>query len=627
MRGSGFALFALLLLTQPALAQNNSRGRSASRAPTTAVRSELAAVLLNAKRYAEAAREYQALVRRAPANDEYRWGLARALAWGNRPREAERELRYLKVRKPRNYEIDDLLRSVRESFQPTSGEAAGWVAEQPRYQPYRLALARALVQEGNARAALPHYEILIANNNSPVIRREVIDAQIAAGDYGRAADRLRITVLRMPGDSSSRHSLARLLTAAGDYDDALAHYDTLVAWYRAGVLLLERAQLQTVRRNFAAAEADATASLYVRQTADAYLLLSMLHLRRGNHAQARFHLDRSRLLAPDPRTYDALNAQLAREERPIIAYLPGWDEGAAWDGRSSALYDNEGLLYTTVGVRRVAELPRRFTASIDLELMRIAEPAPGLRSGLAGGAISGALAHVFDYGPLLVRLGARGGFSYQGERGLPTVGLAVTAWYNAWAISLQHAREPAYPTLLSAAAIGVPGTDDDPLIERSTSVSLGGPIGPIDLALHGQRAEISDGNERSTLQAVLRVRLSPNVAALGSVVSIGFAERSDIYWDPLEYVSGNAGLEVGTRQSLGLSAALRLLAGPARSVEEVRLSRFRTDDVESRALQLTGGAELSYRSEAGEVGAAVTYGNGRAGDYHRLEATLFVRRK
>src|SRR5262245_55382500 len=109
-RTASCALLALLLMAQTVAAQG-SRGRTPSR--NASVRSELAAVLLQNKRYNEAAREYQALLSRAPSNDSYRMGLARALAWGKRPREAERELRILRAHRPRDREVDALLRSVR----------------------------------------------------------------------------------------------------------------------------------------------------------------------------------------------------------------------------------------------------------------------------------------------------------------------------------------------------------------------------------------------------------------------------------------------------------------------------------------------------------------------------------
>jgi tetratricopeptide (TPR) repeat protein len=626
MTRSFCVVLALALLVQPATAQRApARGSSTGTPSSTAVRAELAALLLHSKRYDEAAREYQALLNRAPANDEYRLGLARALAWGKRPREAERHLRVLKARRPTNYEIDDFLRSVRESFEPTSGEATSWVAEQPRYAPYRLALARALVREGNARAALPHYEMLMANNSSPALRREAVDAQISAGDYARAADRLRIAVLRTPADSAARHSLARLLIAAQQYDEGLAHYDSLVAWYPTSGVLIERAQVHMTRRDLAAAEKDAVASLYGRQTAEAYLLLSTIQRLRGDWDEARVSLHRAGMLGVEPRDRDAALAQLARDERPIVAFLPGWDESAGWAARSSATTDNLGLLYTTLGVRGIQEFPNGFSGSIDAELRRIAQPAPGVSGQVIGTSFDVGLANEFDYGPLLMRIGARAGLAHQAGQSLPTFGLAASGWFKAWGISLEHVSAPAYPELLSVSAIEVPDSDEDPLSERSTSIALGGPLGVADLALYGQRAEISDGNLRTTMQAVLRLPLSTHVTALTGVTGIRFTERSTLYWDPLTYWSGAAGLELAARQPRGVSAAIRVLAGPARSVEEVRVSRFRTDEVEHSVLQLGAGADLSYRSESAELGAALNYGNGRAGDYRRLEAALYVR--
>src|SRR5437764_13713325 len=73
------------------------RPQAARRSPTPAsnsltVRAELAAVLLQSGRFDEAAREYRLLLARDPTNFDYRLALARALAWGDHPRDAEREL-------------------------------------------------------------------------------------------------------------------------------------------------------------------------------------------------------------------------------------------------------------------------------------------------------------------------------------------------------------------------------------------------------------------------------------------------------------------------------------------------------------------------------------------------------
>jgi hypothetical protein len=59
-------------------------------------------------------------------------------------------------------------------------------------------------------------------------------------------------------------------------------------------------------------------------------------------------------------------------------------------------------------------------------------------------------------------------------------------------------------------------------------------------------------------------------------------------------------------------------------VEVVEDEFFEISEVSSSALQLYGGGELSYRSAMGEVGAAASYGGGRAGQYRRLEVSLFA---
>ena len=92
----------------------------------------------------------------------------------------------------------------------------------------------------------------------------------------------------------------------------------------------------------------------------------------------------------------------------------------------------------------------------------------------------------------------------------------------------------------------------------------------------------------------------------------------------LFYVSHAAGLELGSRQPRGFSFTSRVLAGPAHTVEEIVHRRRRIEEVHS-SLQFNGGGELSYRSEARELGIGVVYGGGRAGEYRRFEANAYVR--
>ena len=77
---AGFCLTASL-----ASAQRVKRSSRAPAAPNgSAVRAELATVLLQSGRYDEAAREFRVLLAADPNNFEYRLGLAHALAWAPR---------------------------------------------------------------------------------------------------------------------------------------------------------------------------------------------------------------------------------------------------------------------------------------------------------------------------------------------------------------------------------------------------------------------------------------------------------------------------------------------------------------------------------------------------------------
>src|SRR5436305_14880541 len=164
------ALVALCITSTLGGAQQPKRRARAAKqsAPTAAVRAELATVLLQSGRYDEAAKEFRMLLARDPSNFDYRSGLAHALAWGDHPREAEHELVQLLAKRPGAADLDSLLRSVRDAYDPRAVDAAQWVAGDPGYAPYRLALARALVRERMYRLAIAQFDTLL---NRPLIGR------------------------------------------------------------------------------------------------------------------------------------------------------------------------------------------------------------------------------------------------------------------------------------------------------------------------------------------------------------------------------------------------------------------------------------------------------------------------
>ena len=613
----------LVCIAQMAEAQRRPQAKPGA-ANASAVRSELAAVLLQARRYDEAAREYRVLLAREPRNISARLGLARALAWGKRPREAEGELRILSAQRPSDPEIEGLLRSVRESLEPRSREAAAWLAQRPNYTPYRRALARALVREGKARAALPHYEQLLTSDLSTTLVNEAAHAQAAAGEHARAVHLLRGALARAPGDSVSRHALASTLADARQFAPALAQYDTLIAWYRSAVLLLERAQLNLARRDLIAAEADATASIEAGPNVGAYLLLGDLGRWRADFAAARAAYERARNLNPTDLAITAAFAQLARDERPVAAFMPTEDHAAGWHLRSASLSDNIGITYATVNARRADELLYGIAGSVAVEVRRLAEHSSAFEAGVTGFGLELGLARELVRGPLLARLSVRGGAVYHDEGSAITGALGVAGWFGAWGVHIEHAVGPAYPSLLTAASIRVPDTDERPLTETATSVAIGGPLGRSDVAVRVQRADLSDDNRRSTIQATVRYPLAARLSALYWGSGVWFTDPSPLYWDPSSYVASTVGLEYARNQPRGFSFAARVLAGPARSVEAALQSGQRSDQVHT-SLQVSGGVDASFRSDLREFGAAITYGSGRAGEYRRFEASVYAR--
>ena len=132
----------------------------------TAIRAELAQVLLQSRQYDDAAREYRALLQHSPSNRSYRLNLARALAWGERFPEAEAELRILAAQQPGNPTVDALQISVRKALSPPAYQAARWLAERPGSPEYRRILARALARDGRTAEAFAHYDTLLAQRRA-----------------------------------------------------------------------------------------------------------------------------------------------------------------------------------------------------------------------------------------------------------------------------------------------------------------------------------------------------------------------------------------------------------------------------------------------------------------------------
>ncbi len=238
--GAGFCFAASLLQAQRTTRNSRTQPTQAN----ASVRAELATVLLQSGRYDEAAREFRRLLARDPNSFEYRLGLAHALAWGDHPKEAEPEIVQLLAKRPGTPGLDSLLRVVREAYDPRAVDAAQWVASDPWYAPYRLALARALAREGMQRLAIAHYDTLLSRPtpgrvpDRGALLREMADAYVAAGDRFGGADRMRAALALTPTDTALRHNVASMLADARYYADARSQYDTLLLQAPTGPLLL-----------------------------------------------------------------------------------------------------------------------------------------------------------------------------------------------------------------------------------------------------------------------------------------------------------------------------------------------------------------------------------------------------
>src|SRR4029077_21007396 len=259
-----------LCVSSPLTAQRPNRASRAPTGPSISVRAELATVLLQSGRYDEAAREFRTLLARDPSSFEDRLGLAHALAWGDHPREAETELVQLIAKRPNTPGLASLLRVVRHAYDPRAVDAARWVASDPWYAPYRLALARSLARERMPLLAIAQYDTLLsrpATDRIPdrgVLLREVADAYIAAGNRGGGADRLHTALALAPHDTALRHALATMLVDARRFADAKAQFDTLLLQAPSGSSFLDRARLRLSLGDRVGAETDLWSSVHTQ---------------------------------------------------------------------------------------------------------------------------------------------------------------------------------------------------------------------------------------------------------------------------------------------------------------------------------------------------------------------------
>ena len=306
---AGFVATGLLSIgARPADAQQSTARRPVN-TRAMSIRAEMAAVLLQSKRYDEAAREYSILRTLDPSNRAYRLGLARSLAWGKRLRAAEEQLLELSKDYPADPTVESLLYSVRSAMNPASGEAALWLRQQPASPTYRHILARALTREENTIGALAHYDTLLSTRPSPDLfierasvhaeRRDFVAAERDLNSSIRMAPTTEAFVLlgdvqRWRGDlSAARASYVRARAGRGDLPEVAAALGRLARDRRPAIAFIPDVT-----------EPDAWETTNTTSSDDLGVSFTSLTLRRGLRSRHGFDVSggikASRLADRDP---------------------------------------------------------------------------------------------------------------------------------------------------------------------------------------------------------------------------------------------------------------------------------------------------------------------------------------
>jgi len=538
--------------------------------PDSGARAEYAAALLALQQYDSAAANYRILIN-ADSNDlSARVGLARALAWGNHPREAEPELRWVTLRVPGDTTFVVMLRVARNSYDPTSADAARWVGEDPQYAPYRLTLARLLASEGRLDLAAAQFDTLVSGNSSSLaLTREAAGVHAMAGDSIGDARLLRRAVALAPADTGIRQSYAEALAWSGDRASAVAQYDTLLAASGSDPdLLIARARLYAVSGDNAAAERDLSEAIAKRPTPEAWVMLGDLYRWEGDRSRAWSAYSEASALRPGDAAAEGGFAELAAAERRQKAAVLSGELG--WNTFASYLGDNAGFDLSIAGLGGGMGIGPASALLLGADARRL-----GSDQGEA--AYLGVVQYFRSY-----RFSAEGGavtYRERGDFGYGSVS-AAGALGGLWT-SVEVRTGPTFQWLMS------PRT----LTYRGASASLTIPAGLAAFSFGVDRMWLSDGNDRTQLQLGARYALWRGVSAIYSGGMIGFDHASASYWDPRRFTSHSMGLELSTQRDSGFSVSARVLPGIGVMSDgfDATIPGART------AAQLSTGLALAYR--------------------------------
>lgn len=613
----------------------SAQGRVRRQAPSAArraadaraIRAEYAEVLLQTRRYEEAAIEFRRLIAADPTNAAYRLGLARALAWGGRPREAEPLLRALARAQPGDTVVRNLLLDVRRAFEPAAADAAAWLAEDAGNNAYRLALARALVRERRFPAAFAQFDTLIARGPTLVLLREAAGAHAAAGDSIANARILARAVAFAPTNDSLRREYAAALAWAGDRTAAIVQYSELIARNRGDAgLLFERGRLHIWTGDYASGERDLIAANRLRPDAATWALLGDAYRWRGDHNRSRAAYAAALALAPgDPRVMAGI-AELERVRSGAVATAERASMG--WSSQLTHIEDNAGFLYLAAGMARGFRLGRTTVGGVGVEQRRIsARSARNPERYVLGYAVEGQASRSFGWGDV----GARGGIVRHAlVRTIPQAALRVSSARGAASGSIDLSTGPVYVPLVSIQSLvqfsGDGVASATPLVGRTARAAGALPLGAGTVYAGAELTALDDGNRRASGYLSAAYPIARRLSALYSGFRLTYSDRSERYWDPRLYMAHSVGAEYGYRGPGRLSVVARALGGLGRTAES-----FAAADGAAMlgrryvAPQFSAAGEATWRAATWDLSFNAGYGRGRAGEYQSLNSSLRLR--
>ena len=595
------------------------------------IRPEFAKFLLDAGRYPDAQKEWRQLTLGDPLNVDWRLSYARSLAWGGRSREAERELTWIAQRRPRDLSVDSLLVATRADIDPTPDEARRWVSERPGYRPWRLAYARALVTGNQPQLAVAQFDTLLAGAATLDLLREAAGAHGTAGDSVGSARLLRRVVAMAPRNDTLRVELAKALAWSGDRLGAIAEYDTLLTlrndpqWHRA------RGEMLVWAGDYARGEQDLRAALAAHEDFDLLALLGDVQRWTGRYDLAKATYKRALALRPNDARVTLALADADRLGRQVV--VAEGMRGAGWTGIASYAEDNSGFLYFNAGLSRGIALGRRTLVSVGLAQDRVSQRA-----------VRAPERYIYGYSmqagvtqQLTAALSARvdGGLARHALTRDQPFGSVTAAWEaRGGSAQLSYGSGPVFQSLMSINALmGTASADGRPLLGRTATASATIPVRGAAITAQVDRLALSDGNTRTSLQATARVPVLHGVNAIYSGGTLGYSQRSAMYWDPLRYTSHGLGVEVAGRRQSWLTWAVRAMPGVGRSQEtSPQDPRFLPAGAvpteiplpSRNVFQLATSGDVGITLRRLSVSAGMGYGRGRGSSYQSLNGALQV---